>query len=82
MSEDSKPVHRDAPGSRKLSRRTIIREGVKLAFVTPAIVTFFAREARAGTASNHSCYPVGHACGGVTLEQCCDGLTCVTNVCQ
>jgi hypothetical protein len=67
---------------RGLSRRTLIREGVKLAFVAPVIATFFAREAQAGMNSNHSCYPVGHACGGVTLESCCDGLNCVANTCQ
>lgn len=57
------------------TRRDIVRHGMKLVFVAPVLSTFFAKDALAA-GSNHSCYPVGHACGGATLEPCCNGLVC------
>lgn len=59
------------------TRRGVVREGLKLAFVAPAISSFFAREAYA---ASYSCYPVGHVCvppGQNTGEHCCPGLQCV-----
>ncbi|MCO6439417.1 MAG: hypothetical protein J5J06_20195 [Phycisphaerae bacterium] len=57
------------------ARREIVATGVKLAFVTPLITTFLARDAQAA-GSNHSCYPAGTECGGGTAEPCCPGTTC------
>ncbi len=57
------------------TRRDVVRKGAKLAFVVPVLSTFFASEAFAA-GSNHSCYPLNHACPG--QEPCCDGLTCDT----
>ena len=53
------------------SRRDVVRQGVKLAFVAPVLSTFFARDAVAA-GSNHSCYPIGQACGAHE-EDCCSG---------
>lgn len=60
-----------------LTRRDILREGLKVAFVAPVVTTFFARDALAA-GSNHSCYPALHECeqNGSSAEPCCDGLTC------
>ena len=57
------------------SRRDVMRRGVKLAFVAPALSTFFASEAYA---ANYSCYPFDHACQppGQGAEDCCPGLQC------
>lgn len=52
------------------SRRDVMRHGVRLAFVAPAISTFLAHEAYA---ANYSCYPTGHACGTGHNEPCCTG---------
>jgi hypothetical protein len=60
-----------------LTRREIIRGGVRLVFVVPVLSTFFAHDAIAA-GSRHSCYPTGHACPGA--EPCCDG-PCAINVC-
>jgi hypothetical protein len=58
------------------SRRDVMRKGVRLAFITPVLVTFFAGDARAA-GSNHSCYPEGHVCNtGSDQEPCCPGLSC------
>jgi len=59
------------------TRRGLVREGLKLAFVAPVLSTFFAREAYA---ANYSCYPVGHTCvppGQDAPEHCCPGLSCI-----
>lgn len=61
------------------TRRALVREGVRLAFVAPIISTFFAREVYA---ANYSCYLAGHACGGARPESCCTGLACVSGTCQ
>ena len=60
-----------------ITRRDIIREGLKVAFVAPVVTTFFARDALAA-GSNHSCYPALHECdkNGIGAEPCCDGLSC------
>ncbi len=64
------------PRAEGVTRRDIIREGLKVAFVAPVVTTFFARDAVAA-GSNHSCYPEGHACSTLgNAEPCCDGLTC------
>jgi len=60
-----------------ISRREIVRRGLKLAFVAPVISTFFAKDAYA---AQYSCYPVGHACGGAGQEPCC-GTACSGGVC-
>jgi hypothetical protein len=44
---------------------------VKLAFVAPALSTFFAKDAYA---ASYSCYPAGHICGGPGQEECCTGV--------
>ncbi|MFQ5590147.1 MAG: hypothetical protein ACE5HE_03195 [Phycisphaerae bacterium] len=56
------------------SRREVVRQGAKLAFVAPILSTFVAQQAYAA----YSCYPQGHACtnGGGDAEICCPGLTC------
>jgi len=53
------------------SRRDIVRNGVKLAFVAPVLSTFFAKDAYA---ASYSCYPAGHLCGGPGQENCCTGV--------
>ncbi len=58
------------------SRRDVIRQGVKLAFVAPLLSTFHPQAAYAG---NYSCYPAGHVCPGA--EPCCDSLACNDGVC-
>jgi hypothetical protein len=74
--KDESPAAQDTITARGHSRRAVVREGMKLAFVAPALTTFFAREARAA-GSNHSCYPEGHLCDGThTGEECCAGLQC------
>lgn len=79
-SELGSEVQAGSPGeSRGLTRRELVRRGVKLAFIAPVVTTFFAQEAYAA-GSNHSCYPTGHACGGGEKEDCCSGA-CVLNVC-
>ena len=63
--------------TRTPTRRGLVREGLKLAFIAPVISTFFAREAYA---ANYSCYPAGHVCsppGFNPPEACCPGLVCV-----
>ncbi len=67
------------PGESQHSRRAIVREGVKLAFVAPALATFFAGTAYAGTAK--SCLVRGSPC--TTDAQCCNTLECqaFTRVC-
>lgn len=77
-SEDAQPTSALDPRQPSgHTRRDVVRQGVKLAFVAPVITTFFARDAMAA-GSNHSCYPTGHACPGA--EPCCNG-PCVVNVC-
>ncbi len=59
-----------------LSRRAVVRGGVKLAFVAPILSTFFASQAYA---ANYSCYPAGHTCDTVSegkRQQCCGAMTC------
>lgn len=60
------------------TRRSVIREGVKLAFAAPVISTFLAEDA---LAYNLSCYPQGHTCkdDGSDPEPCCNTLTCNGN---
>ena len=68
------PVGDDDPTMH--SRRTIVRNGVKLAFVAPVLSTFFASEAYA---ANYSCYPLAHVCDQVSetkRQQCCGTMTC------
>jgi hypothetical protein len=55
----------------RMSRRDLVRRGTKLAFVAPLLSSFLASEARAAH-TNHSCYPVTHACPGA--EPCCSGM--------
>ena len=70
------PAARDTLAARGHSRRAVVREGVKLAFVAPVLTTFFASDARAA-GSNHSCYPATHLCDGTHIgEECCPGLSC------
>lgn len=53
------------------TRRQIMREGARLAFVAPLLSTFLAGQAYA---ANYSCYPAGHVCGtGLEQESCCNG---------
>lgn len=62
------------------SRRSLVRHGVKLAFVAPIISTFFARDVYA---ANYSCYATGHACDGVRQEDCCSAsCNVVTDLCD
>ena len=58
------------------TRRSVVRAGVKLAFVAPVVSTFFASQAYA---VNYSCYPAGHLCdsGGSNAEPCCNGACLV-----
>ncbi len=73
---DEFPVTQDNVAARGHSRRAVVREGMKLAFVAPVLTTFFASDAKAA-GSNHSCYPVGHECAGTHIaEGCCPGLNC------
>ena len=65
------------PGEERPGRRAVLRKGAKLAFVAPAVSTFFASQAYA---ANYSCYPAGHVCPGD--ESCCAGLACVEGTCQ
>lgn len=66
----------DLAPSPGVTRRDLVRQGIKIAFVAPVVTTFFARDAVAA-GSNHSCYPQGHACStGGNAEPCCDGLSC------
>ena len=58
------------------TRRDVVRQGARLAFVAPAISTFFASQAYA---TNYSCYALGHACPGE--EPCCQDLTCADGEC-
>jgi len=53
------------------SRRAVIREGAKLAFVAPLLSTFLASQAYAAH-YQFSCYPTGHVCPGGN-EACCNG---------
>lgn len=73
----------DAVTSRRLpTRRSVIREGVKLAFAAPVISTFLTDDA---LAYNLSCYPLAHACDAgseAKRQACCGALTCVANTCQ
>lgn len=56
------------------TRREVVRKGAKLAFLVPAISTFFAGQA---LAYNMSCYAQGDACDVPSdWEPCCPGLTC------
>lgn len=86
--------HRDGTGDRATSsvgvradaslptRRSVIREGVKLAFAAPVISTFLTDDA---LAYNQSCYPAAHACDAASelkRQACCGALTCVANTCQ
>jgi len=59
-------------------RREILRQGRKLAFVVPVVMTFSAKDAFAA-GSNHSCYAMGHACPGT--EPCCDDMVCSGGQC-
>lgn len=59
------------------SRRDVVRQGVKLAFVAPILSTFFARDAYA---AGYSCYPAGQSCDGNSKEPCCGGA-CNLGVC-
>jgi len=77
LPDDIIPAASSASASPR-SRRDVVRAGIKLAFIAPVISTFFAQDAMAYV---QSCYPAGQACGGATLEPCCNGLNCVGNVC-
>lgn len=58
------------------TRRSVVRQGVKLAFVAPVISTFLTDDA---LAYNQSCYPLGHACDAASeakRQACCGPLTC------
>lgn len=62
------------------NRRSLVRQGVKLAFVAPIISTFFARDVYA---ANYSCYATGHACDGARQEACCSASCNVgTDLCD
>ena len=65
----------DRPVDSRRTRREVVRQGIKLAFVAPVISTFFARDAYA---DNYSCYTQGHVCNNDSSdpEDCCAGLTC------
>lgn len=65
----------DAAPTSDPSRREIVGKGLKIAFVTPLISTFFASQAYA---ASYSCYPQGHTCKppGQGTEDCCPGLQC------
>ena len=83
---DESPAARDTFAAHGHSRRAVVREGMKLAFVAPVLTTFFASDARAA-GSNHSCYPATHLCDGVHIKEgCCPPLTCQgtvgTKTCQ
>ncbi len=60
------------------SRRDVVSNGVKLAFVTPVVSTFIASRAYA---ANYSCYPLDHGCdfdSESKRQACCDALVCKT----
>ncbi len=78
--QDKHEVTRTTPRETGHTRRDVVRQGVKLAFVAPVLTTFFARDAQAA-GSNHSCYPAGHVCrdDGSDPENCCPTLTCSGN---
>lgn len=69
--------HRRTPPAAHRSRRDVVRQGMKLAFVAPLLSTFFAREAYA---VSYSCYPAGHACPGIEL--CCSASCNGFNQCD
>ena len=75
-----KPTSRDGTDeiSKQPNRRGVLRQGARLAFVAPLVLTFSAQQAMAA-GSNQSCYPAGHACPG--NEPCCDDMTCNAGVC-
>jgi hypothetical protein len=77
------PEVEDGGGERRdalRSRRDIIRQGIRLAFIAPVVTTFLASEAHAA-ASRQSCYPTGHVCDlPGQQEPCCNGA-CVAGVC-
>ena len=58
------------------TRRDVLRQGAKLAWVAPVVSTFYASQAYA---ANYSCYAAGHACPG--NETCCAGLMCNGGTC-
>ncbi len=72
MGTDEPHTTESSPGVSRHSRRAIVREGVKLAFVAPALATFFAGTAYAGT--EKSCLVRGSPC--TTDAQCCNTLEC------
>jgi hypothetical protein len=72
--------HADAPLADAVdpARRSLLKRGIRAAFVLPVVTTFSAKQALAA-GSNLSCYPEAHACPG--LEACCDGLVCTGGQC-
>ncbi len=72
---DGAKTNADRPSGSGQTRREVVRQGIKLAFIAPVISTFLARDAYA---DNYSCYPQGHVCNndGSDPEDCCAGLTC------
>lgn len=86
MKSEATPAHPDGDrcssvraveNPSRRTRRDVVQQGIKLAFVPPVLSTFFAEEARAA-GSNQSCYPAGHVCPGA--EPCCNG-DCNLGVC-
>lgn len=75
----NKPATSEERADRDETRREIVAAGIKLAFVTPLVSSFLARDAQAA-GSNHSCYPAGAACGGGKAEPCCPGLFCIADI--
>lgn len=72
---DGAKTDADNPENSGRTRREVVRQGIRLAFIAPVISTFFARDAYA---DNYSCYQQGQVCNNDNSdpEPCCAGLTC------
>lgn len=79
LDDQHPPVPESDAGSRgHTTRRSFLkRVGLKVAYVTPLVLSLAAREARAGgSAFNSTCRDVGSPCT-IILDPCCTGLLCL-----